>query len=70
MDVHTRQCPELKLFINNLEKVLTIEKSAANLEFPSTACEKLNAAGTHEKLLRYNDTARARCPSTTFEHQV
>ena len=28
--VQTRQCPELKLFISNLEKVLTIEKSAAN----------------------------------------
>ena len=28
----TRQCPELKLFINNLEKVLTTEISALKLE--------------------------------------
>ena len=30
--VHKHQCPELKMFITNQGKVLTIEKSAANLE--------------------------------------
>ena len=30
--VQSHQCPELKMFISNLEKVLTIEKSATNLE--------------------------------------
>ena len=30
--LQTRQCPQLKMFINNEEKVLTIVKSATNLE--------------------------------------
>ena len=30
--VQIRQCPELNMFINILEKVLPMEKSATNLE--------------------------------------
>ena len=42
------------MFINNYETVLTIEKSATNLEFvlQHWACKKVNAAGTDENLFR------------------
>ena len=30
--VQTHQCRQLKMFVNNYEKVLAIEKSATNLE--------------------------------------
>ena len=42
------------MFINKEEKVLTIEKSATNLELhgSSTVCKNVNTAGTDENLFR------------------
>ena len=52
--VQTRQCLEVKLFINYEEKVLTIEKSCGG-KFAvgaSTACKKVKTAVTDESLFR------------------
>ena len=68
--VQTRQRPGLKMFINNYEKVLTIEKSAPSLELvlQQLACKKVNTAGTDETIFRLVPVlghGRARCQSST-----
>ena len=52
--VQTRQYSELKMFIKkNSENVLTIEKSAANLELVfQQPCKKVNTPSNKENLFR------------------
>ena len=52
--VQTRQCPELKMFIKQLEKGINSREIGDNtcVVSASAGCEKVNSAGTDKNLFR------------------